>query len=242
VVKTVNDNETRRISIRPRFTILHKSGYPEVFSNYSTEFASPYAIEMMVAEITKAKKSSEKLGSVLIGSIMATSITSWKEMARKMEDAGVDMLEIWLGGRTEGTEASLHSLTYAEYCEKVCSAVIDVIKIPVFAKLTLDGVDVLEVSRKIRNTGVSGLTLADRMSGLDIDLKTGRPILAGGYAKVGGPWMRPVMLNWIAKVAKEVSLPVSASGGFFECRDALKAIMCGASTVQLCTVLLYGKR
>lgn len=242
VAKTVSDNKALRIYLRPRFTILQKSGYPEVFSNYSSEFASPQTVREMANELKKAKKRAEKLGSILIGSIMASSIPSWQEMAKKMKDAGVDMLELWLGGRIGGLDTALMSMTYAEYCEEVSSAVTDVINLPVFAKLTTDGVDVLEVGRRLKSRGIHGLTLADRISALEIDLKTGRPILAGGFARVGGPWMRPVMLNWIAKVAKEIPLPISASGGFLRYQDALKAIMCGASTVQLCTALLYGKK
>lgn len=51
--------------------------------------------------------------------------------------------------------------------------------------------------------------------------------------------MRPIMLRWVARLSMEVGLPVSATNGVWSWQDIVKAVMCGASTVQTCTAVMY---
>ncbi|MCL5290369.1 MAG: 4Fe-4S binding protein, partial [Firmicutes bacterium] len=116
------------------------------------------------------------------------------------------------------------------------------VKIPVFVKLTVEAVDPVKVARKVQEKGASGITAINRLPALEIDLKTGRPILHSTFAGVNGPWMRPIMLKWVAKIAREIDIPISATNGIWNFQDVVKAIMAGASTVQTCTALMYSPR
>ena len=52
--------------------------------------------------------------------------------------------------------------------------------------------------------------------------------------------MRPIMLKWVAKIAKEHHIPISATNGIYNWEDFTKAMMVGATTVQVCTAIIYG--
>jgi dihydropyrimidine dehydrogenase (NAD+) subunit PreA len=54
--------------------------------------------------------------------------------------------------------------------------------------------------------------------------------------------MRPIMLKWVAKIAREIDVPISATNGIWGWEDVVKSIMVGASTVQTCTALMYSRK
>ncbi len=244
VAKSVTDLEAQQKYVRPRFTILHKKAYPYCFSNYSSEFAATYTPKEWMKELKKAKVYAQDYGAVLIGSVVGTSLQSWKELSMMMEDVGCDMMEMNFGCpnltglKVQGAEMGAD----VEGVMERVRIVVESVKIPVFAKLTSEGVNPLITAGVAKEAGVKGFTVINRTPSLEVDLETGIPLLAGGFNGVGGPWMRPIMLKWVAKVAGEYGLPVSATSGLWEWPDVVKAIMCGASTVQTCTAVTHGRK
>ena len=244
VIKSVSDDPNFRISLRPMFTILQKKGYPYCFSNYSTGFASNDAPEQWLLEVAKGRKWADEFQGVLIGSIFsAKSIEAWGDLARKIEDAGAHMIELDLScpsvfGSGAGVEEGNKQETAALITKEVGKRV----SIPVFSKLTAEGTDLVAAARRIKDAGGHGVTIMNRSPALDIDLESGRPLLAGGFAGLGGPWMTPFMLRWVARVCKEVGIPVSATNGIWGWEDVVKAIFCGAHTVQTCTALYFSPK
>jgi len=245
VTKTVTTEKLLQRYVRPRFTVLHKKGWPDVFSNYSCEFLATYEPEEWMNEIRVAKKYANNHNCVLIGSISGTSIEVWEKLAMMIESADIDMIEVNFGcphpretERKQGAELGRD----VETASKVTRAVTKAVDIPVFAKLTPEAVDVVNAARAVVKAGASGVTIINRYPALDIDINTGRPLLHGTFAGVGGPWMRPITLKWIAKVAQAIDAPISATNGVWTYKDVVKCIMCGASTVQTCTALMYSRK
>lgn len=244
VVKSVSDDPNFRISIRPMFTILHKKSYPYCFSNYSIGFASNDSPDKWLVEVEKGRKWADKFQGVLIGSIFsAKSLEAWINLARKIESAGAHMIELDLScPNVFGTGSGIDEGKKPETVAKIAGEVARHVSIPVFSKLTSEATDPVEVAHKIKQMGGHGVTIMNRSPALDIDIETGRPLLAGGFSGLGGPWMRPFMLKWVARVSKEVGIPVSATNGIWGWKDVVKAIMCGACTVQTCTAILFSKQ
>jgi dihydropyrimidine dehydrogenase (NAD+) subunit PreA len=244
VAKSVTDLEPQQQYIRPRFTVLHKKAYPYCFSNYSSEFAATYKPKEWMKELKQAKVYAQDHGAVLIGSVVGTSLQSWRDLSVMVEDAGCDMMEMNFGCpnltglKVQGAEMGADIQGVMERVRMVVEAV----KFPVFAKLTSEGVNPLITAGVAKEGGVQGFTVINRTPSLEVDLETGNPLLGGNFSGVGGPWMRPIMLKWVAKVAGEYGLPVSATSGIWEWPDVVKAIMCGASTVQTCTAVTHGRK
>jgi dihydroorotate dehydrogenase len=57
---------------------------------------------------------------------------------------------------------------------------------------------------------------------------------------MGGTWFRPVGLAWIARLARVVDVPLSGVTGIASWEDAVKYILLGATTIQICGAL-YAK-
>lgn len=245
IAKTFSPEPLAQKYVSPRFTVLHKKGWPHVYSNYSCEFLATYDTEEWFGELKVAKKCCDDIGSILIGSISGSSLPTWRDLAKRVEDLGISIMELNFGcphpkdlGYKSGQELGNSSEGASEVTRVVCETV----KIPVFVKLTSEAVNIVEVAQRCQDAGASGFTVVNRFSALDVDIETGRPLLHGGYAGVGGPWMRPITLKWIAKIAAATGMPISATNGIFSWEDVIKAIMCGATTVQTCTAVMYGSR
>lgn len=243
VSKTISPEKLAQRYSAPRFTVLHKSGWPEIYSNYSCEALSTIDVDDWFPEMVKAKKVCDEYDCTLVGSISGVSILNWQELAKKMEDVGVPMIELNFGcphPKDLGYKSGQVLGNSPEAAAEVVSAVVDSIHIPVFTKLTGEAVNIVDAAGKMKEAGAKGVTVINRYSSLDIDLPSGRPILHSGFAGVGGPWMRPIMLKWVAKIAQAHGIPISATNGIYTWQDFIKAMMVGATTVQVCTAIIYG--
>ena len=244
VIKSLSDDPAFQIAMRPMFTMLHRKSYPYCFSNYSIGFASPLPPDIWLIELEKGRKLADEYQAVLIGSIFsAHSPGGWAELGRRMESAGAHMIELNLScPNVFGTGVGVDKGSDLDAGPLITRAVVEQVNIPVFAKLTCEATDLVQAATRIKEAGGHGVTIMNRNPALDVDIETGRPLLAGGFCGLGGPWMRPFMLKWVARVAGEVGLPISATNGIWQWQDIVKAIMCGAHTVQTCTAVMMSKK
>lgn len=245
ISKTVTFEPALHKYVSPRFTVLHKKGWPHAFSNYSAEFLATYTPDVWMKELEETQKYCAAHNCVFIASISGDTLEHWVELAKMVESIGADMIECNFGcphprdlGYKSGQELGADPVAAAE----VTKLVTDAVKIPVIIKLTAEAVDLLDVAKRVAAAGADGVTVHNRFPALDIDIETGRPLLHGSFAGVGGPWMRPIMLKWVAKVARTIDLPISATNGIWTWDDVVKSIMCGASTVQTCTAIMYSNK
>ncbi|MEN6326780.1 MAG: tRNA-dihydrouridine synthase [Syntrophomonas sp.] len=242
VANTVIAESRLQKNVSPRFTVLHKKAWPYNFSNYSCEYLGACTPEKWAEELAAAAQYCHKHDTRLIGSISGKTLEVWVDLAKKMVATGVDMLELNFGCPESddfGSESGQNPGNDVNLAYQVVKNVVAAVDLPVFVKLVAEEISPDLVARKMQECGASGITLLNRFSALDIDIETGRPLLHGFFAGVGGPWMRPLMLKWVAKTAQKVDIPISATGGIWEWPDLVKAIMVGASTVQICTALMY---
>ncbi|UMZ74792.1 tRNA-dihydrouridine synthase [Natranaerofaba carboxydovora] len=245
IAKTVSPEPLLQKYVSPRFTVLQKDSWPKNYSNYSCEFLATYDVDSWMDEMKVAKEHCEKEDVKLVGSISGTDMDSWSDMAKKMQDTGVDMLELNFGcphPRDLGYKSGQVLGSSPDAAKEVAKLVADSVDIPVIIKLTPDGVNPVDVAQKVKEAGADAVTAINRFTALEIDIDSGRPLLHGTYAGVNGPWMRPITLRWIAKIAQDVGIPISATNGIKTWKDMVKCIMVGASNVQTCTALMYGKK
>ena len=245
ISKTVTFEKYLHKYVSPRFTVLHKKGWPHAFSNYSAEFLATYTPDQWMKHLEESKKYCEEKGAVLIGSISGDTLENWARLARMVEEVGCDLIECNFGcphPRDLGYKSGQELGSDPDAAVEVTKIVVNAVKIPVIIKLTAEAVDPVNVAKKVAAAGASGVTVHNRFPALDIDIETGRPLLHSSFAGVGGPWMRPIMLKWVAKVARAIDIPISATNGIWTWEDVVKSIMVGASTVQTCTAVMYSTK
>lgn len=102
-------------------------------------------------------------------------------------------------------------------------------------KLTPNVARVAPLAEAARRGGADGVTAINSLIGLEVDLRSGRPVLSrriGGYT---GPGVLPVALAKVDEIVRETGIPVVAAGGIASADDALKFFALGAVAVQLGT-------
>jgi dihydroorotate dehydrogenase (NAD+) catalytic subunit len=108
--------------------------------------------------------------------------------------------------------------------------------LPVFAKLTPDVTDIVEVAEACIRSGAHGLSLINTLMGMAIDVETFRPKLAAVTGGLSGPAIRPVALRAVFQVARAMpEVPIIGMGGIRTAEDAIEFLLAGAWAVAVGT-------
>jgi dihydropyrimidine dehydrogenase (NAD+) subunit PreA len=186
--------------------------------------------------------------NVVIVSMMAATEAEWQEIARRVQDAGADMIECSFSCPHGMPERGMGSAVGqdADLTFERAKWVVDAVDIPVLIKLTPNVADMRPIAARVKEAGAAGITCINTVKGLiGFDLDTFAPLpsvneqsTAGGYS---GPAIKPIALRFVADVAKDVQIPVAGVGGVVTWKDAVEFLLAGAGIVQVCTtVMRYG--
>ena len=114
---------------------------------------------------------------------------------------------------------------------------------PLFAKLSPNTFEVVDVARAAVDAGADGLTLVNTLLGLAIDAEIRRPVLGnvtGGYS---GPPLKPVALRVVYEVTRALpGVAVIGTGGVASGTDAIEMLLAGASAVGVGTANFHEPR
>lgn len=108
-------------------------------------------------------------------------------------------------------------------------------KLPLIVKLSPNVTDIGEMAKAVESEGADAISLINTILAMDIDLRSGKPILANTFGGLSGPAVRPIALRMVYQVYQAVDVPIIGMGGIMDWQDALKFIMAGASMVALGT-------
>jgi dihydropyrimidine dehydrogenase (NAD+) subunit PreA len=120
----------------------------------------------------------------------------------------------------------------------------EVAAVPVMVKLTPNVTDIVHIGRACEEAGADAIAAIDTVSALiGIDLERLEPVPSvGGRSSFGGlsgPAVKPIGLRCIAQLAKGTTVALSGIGGVASWRDGAEYILVGASTVQVCTAVMF---
>ncbi len=124
-------------------------------------------------------------------------------------------------------------------CYRQVEGVKKAVTLPVGIKLTPTTHNMVPMAKAAEEAGADFLTIGNSVrSFAGVDIATGLPRLAayGGYS---GPGIKPITQRHVSEVAKAVSTPISACGGISTWEDVVEYMMLGATTVQICTSIMW---
>ncbi|MBI3313156.1 MAG: dihydroorotate dehydrogenase [Candidatus Omnitrophica bacterium] len=126
---------------------------------------------------------------------------------------------------------------------------IDVIKtvraqtdLTLFAKLSPELGDVVEIAGDVIGAGADGLSLINTLKGMSIDIYRRRPRIANATGGLSGPAIKPVALRYVYEVKKHYNVPVIASGGIMTAEDAVEFLIAGADLLAIGTANFVNPR
>jgi dihydropyrimidine dehydrogenase (NAD+) subunit PreA len=126
-----------------------------------------------------------------------------------------------------------------ELCFRQVEAVKKAVSLPVGIKLTPTTHNMVPIAQACERAGADFLTISNSVrSFAGVDIETGMPKLCayGGYS---GPAIKPITQRHVSEVAKAVQIPISAVGGISTWEDVVEYMMIGATTVQVCTSVMW---
>lgn len=123
---------------------------------------------------------------------------------------------------------------------EVIATVTRMTHLPVFAKLTADVTDIVEVAQSCVRAGAHGLSLINTLLGMAIDVETFRPRLGGVTGGLSGPAIRAVAVRCVFQVARALpEVPILGIGGITDVDGAVEFLLAGATAVQVGTANFY---
>lgn len=172
----------------------------------------------------------------VIASLNGTTPGGWVDHARMLEQAGASALELNLYALPSDPDLSAAEIEHAQL--EVVRRVVGRIAIPVAVKLSPFYSSLPSFVRAVGDAGARGVVLFNRFYQADIDpvaLTTRRTLHLSTSSEL------TLRLRWLALISPRTKLSLAASGGVHEPLDAIKALMAGATVVQVVsTLLLHG--
>ncbi len=235
--------------VSPRFGSLKKESNPFLgFKNI--EQISDHTIDENIAYISRLKKDFPE--KVIIASIMGQTEDEWTTLARMMEKAGADIIELnfscpQMVGKNLGSDVG----TNLDLVRQYTAAAKRGTNLPVLAKMTPNITDMTLPARAAVEAGADGIAAINTIKSImniDLDNFCSEPKVAGKTSVGGysGKAVKPIALRFISDMKKDPLLsdiPVSGMGGIETWRDAAEFISLGCGTVQITTaVMQYGYR
>lgn len=167
---------------------------------------------------------------VSVGGRVAEDFATCVEMLDRHAAAAYE-INISCPNVTSGLEYSRSPVEAA----KVLSLVRKVTKRPLFAKLSPNVTDIVEIGRACLEAGADGLTAINTYLGMVVDVERRRPVLRRGTGGVSGPAIRPLALARVWELYRELACPIMGVGGVVTAHDALEFLLTGAAAVQIGT-------
>jgi dihydroorotate dehydrogenase (fumarate) len=169
----------------------------------------------------------------LIASLNAISPGAWTEYAKRLEDTGVDGLELNvynIPADPKKTSADIESELF-----EIVDSVVGEVKIPVSVKLSPFYTGMANVAHRLEEHKVSALVLFNRFLQPDIDVEEQAPKVEMTYSTAAE--MR-LPLRWVGLLFGRVKVDLALNTGVHSGRDAAKAFLAGATIVQTASALL----
>lgn len=200
----------------------------------SGEYFERYLGDAYKAEFLQLVRDAAGEGVPVIASINCiASAAAWTDYAVMMAEAGASALElnIFLQPTDRHRKAAEIEQEYADVVRAVAAAV----KIPVSVKLPQRLTNVLSVADALLARGARGVVLYNRFFEPDIDIERME------FTK-GNPFSSPSELCSVLRPTALCSaalpqLDLAVSTGVHDGQAAVKALLCGARAVQVCSAI-----
>jgi len=176
-----------------------------------------------------------KFDTVVIANIAGNTAEEFADMAEKLSDARVDIIELNVscpnvkeGGMAFGVSA--------DNVASVTEAVMRRVSVPVMVKLSPNVTDIASIARAAESAGANAISLINTLLGMRIDTTTRKPVLYNNVGGLSGPAVFPVAVRMVWQVASAVKIPVLGMGGVMTGNDAVEMMLAGADLIAVGTV------
>ncbi len=170
----------------------------------------------------------------LVISISANTADEFARFAEEVSVPGVAAIEVNISCpniEDDGKAFAMKPGPTGDVIRRIRSAT----HLPLWAKLSPNTGEVVEVALAAEEAGADALVTANTMLAMAIDSRTGRARLGNIMGGLSGPSLKPITLRMTYQCARAVSIPVIGCGGISTVDDVIEYLVAGARAVQVGT-------
>ncbi len=209
--------------------LIKQEDYPEAI-DYVNYYTRDQSLKEYLELIAGAKKN---VPIPVIASINCRSASEWIEFGKKIEDAGADAIELNIF--ILASDKKMSSLDYEKLYYDILAKIKDTISIPIAVKIGSYFTNVVHLVDELYYRGAKGVVLFNRFYQPDIDINDIKMTSAEIFSN---PSDIRNTLRWVGVVSgKSREIDISASTGIHDGDAAIKMLLAGAKTVQLCSTI-----
>ena len=208
----------------------HTESFPEALNFFPDSETFQLDPEGYLNHIRKAK---EAVHIPVIASLNGTTVGTWTEFAKKVEQAGANAIELNIYNIPTDMNRSSQDIekTHLDILKSVKSSV----RIPIALKLSPYFSNMANMAKQFDEAGANALVLFNRFYQPDIDLEN---LEIRTDVILSGPQALRLPLRWIAILFGRIQADLAATSGIHRAEDVIKMLMVGANVTMLCSVLL----
>jgi len=207
----------------------------EAYSDWDSEHSSlfpPIAHAGPAEHLRQLKEARKKLTIPLIGSLNCINDDSWLEYALKMEDTGIDALE--LNFYQTNTDFGLTSETVEDRQLKALELVRAGVRLPLFVKLSPFYTNTLRLISRMDQFDVGGFVLFNRLFQPDIDIEEEKHYYPYNFSNEND---NRLALRYAGLLHKKVKGSIVANTGILHGKDVVRMLLAGADAVQVVSAI-----
>ncbi len=206
----------------------------ESFAEAISYFPSPPSFKLGPdSYLDRIRRAKEAVGIPVIGSLNGSTSSGWLQYAGLIKEAGADALEMNVYFLATGPD---------DTCSEVEERTIEIVRgvkaatgIPLSVKLSPFFSSLPHLASRIAESGAAGLVLFNRFLQPDIDIDA---LEVEPRISLSDSSELLLRLRWLAILSGRIDADLACSGGVHSVDDAVKAVMAGASIVQMVSALL----
>jgi len=209
---------------------LHADSFAEAISYFPTADEMKTGPDNYLDAIRKIKAA---VKIPVVASLNGTTPKGWLDYAKQIQAAGADALELnvyYLPTNPLETSDAVERRTL-----EIIRMVKSVVNLPVAVKLSPYFSSMAHFAKVVEGAGADALVLFNRFYQPDIDIENLDVVPS---LDLSGPSTLRLRMRWLAILYSHIKIPMAASGGVHSAQDAIKAVMAGATGVQMVSALL----
>ncbi len=207
----------------------------ESFSNWDAEHTSffPTVRHAGPAEhLRLLKDAKSNLTIPLIGSLNCVNDDSWLEYGLKMEDTGIDALELNFYSNNIDFELNAEAIEAKHI--KTLELMRAGIRLPLFVKLSPFYSNTLNLISRMDTVGVDGFVLFNRLFQPDIDIDKMEHHYPYNFSSESD---NRLALRYAGLLHKKINASVISNTGILNGKDVIKMLLAGADAVQVVSAI-----
>ncbi len=182
-----------------------------------------------------------RTGARVVASIWGRTVADYAAAAAALAGAGLTALEVNVSCPNLEGRGQMFACDPSATADAISAST--AAGVPVWAKLTPNVTDLIEIAEAALGAGAEALTLINTVFGMSIDPVTAQPSLGIGGGGLSGPAIRPVAVRAIYDVRAALGgVPIVGVGGVAKGEHAVELMAAGAGAIQVGTASFWDPR